>query len=81
VDYEDISKALGGKRAANDWLASKGYDGIKHIGGGHMGGGHNHQVWIAFEPNQIKAVDNAGTFDPSDDRMKYARGLFDPEMG
>ena len=42
-----------------------GYDGLTHIGGGKMGGGHLHRVWIAFEPTQIKSVDNVGTFDPT----------------
>ena len=76
-------------------LSEMGYDGIKlnNTKMGTFGGGGGAEfgmlgnfvsqgtIWIAFEPNQIKAVDNAGTFDPSDDRMKYARGLFDPEMG
>lgn len=37
-----------------------GYDGITHIGGGRVNpNGERHQVYIAFEPEQIKKVDNA----------------------
>lgn len=50
-------------------LQAAGYDGITHIGGDRMGGGHHHRVWIAFEPTQIKAVENAGTFDPSQESI------------
>lgn len=44
-----------------------GYDGMTHIGGHMLGDGKFHRVWIAFEPNQIKAVDNQGTFSPETD--------------
>jgi hypothetical protein len=37
-----------------------------------MGGGHHHRVWIAFEPTQIKATDNTGTFDPSNPDMRFS---------
>jgi hypothetical protein len=30
-------------------------------------------VWVAFEPNQIKSVYNVGTFDPSTDEIQYMR--------
>ena len=36
-----------------------GYDGITHIGGGRVNAdGERHQVYIAFNPEQIKNVDN-----------------------
>lgn len=36
-----------------------GYDGITHIGGGRVNpDGERHRVYIAFEPEQIKNVDN-----------------------
>jgi len=50
-----------------DWptlLKSAGYDGITHTGG-LITGGEKHRVWIAFDPHQIKAVENVGTWDPS----------------
>lgn len=50
-------------------LKADGYDGITHTGDHRMGGSHTHRVWIAFEPQQIKAVGNIGTFDPDDDDM------------
>jgi len=61
------------KARALEYLKSLGYDGITHIGGNIIGGGkQTHRVWIAFEPTQIKAVDNAGTFDPNDPNMRKA---------
>jgi hypothetical protein len=48
-----------------------GYDGITHIGGRVMGD-KEHRVWIAFEPNQIKAVDNQGTFDEGSNNIYKA---------
>jgi len=49
-----------------------GYDGMTHIGGHMLGDGKFHRVWIAFEANQIKAVDNQGTFSPETDDMYKA---------
>lgn len=54
-----------------EWIRSMGYDGITHIGGRVMGN-KEHRVWIAFEPNQIKAVSNDGTFDPTTNNMYKA---------
>ena len=54
-----------------------GYDGFTHIGGDRMGGGHHHRVWIAFEPNQIKSVQNKGTFDPNEANINLSAG-WDP---
>jgi len=45
-------------------LKAAGFDGITHTGGLRVGGMGKHRVWIAFEPTQIKAVENAGTWDP-----------------
>lgn len=49
------------------WAKSRGYDGIHHTGGWNIGS-HEHSVWIAFEPNQIKAT-TSEKFDPSTDDM------------
>ena len=51
---------------AIDAIRSMGYDGITHIGGGRVNAdGVKHQVYIAFEPEQIKNIDNtAPTSDP-----------------
>jgi len=73
IVYSAAAELYGGKSAANDNLAKMGFDGITHIGGDRMGGGHHHRVWIAFEPNQIKAVNNRGTFNPEDDRLEFSR--------
>lgn len=50
-----------------EWAKSRGYDGIHHTGGWNIGS-HEHSVWIAFEPNQIKAT-TSEKFDPSTDDM------------
>jgi len=60
--WEVLNRRYGGNRA----LQSAGFDGITHVGG-HIMGTKEHRVWIAFEPNQIKAVENRGTFDPASD--------------
>ena len=61
----------GGKNKLNQTLRDAGYDGITHVGGLRLGG-RKHRVYIAFDPSQIKAVDNRGTFDSEDPRMRYA---------
>ena len=60
-------------------LRAHGYDGVKYtlqlgyattrgrtITGEGVG-------WIAFDPSQIKSVDNVGRFDPADPRISYNR--------
>ena len=51
-----------------EWFAAQGFDGITHTGG-NVRGDREHRVWIAFEPEQIKAVANQGTFDPQDSNI------------
>lgn len=46
-----------------------GYDGITHIGGGRVNAdGVKHQVYIAFEPEQIKNIDNTAPTKDADIR-------------
>jgi thioredoxin reductase len=52
-------------RGIRDKLISQGYDGIKIVKGGHymMGEDPNADVWVAFDPKQIKsAIGNRGTW-------------------
>lgn len=42
-----------------------------------VGPGTEH--WMVFEPEQIKSVNNRGTFDPADPRMSYSRSFDVPE--
>lgn len=49
------------KQGFKDWAQKRGHDGIAHTGGWNVGT-HAHKVWIAWAPNQIKAVGNEGTF-------------------
>ena len=52
------------KRGFLDWAKKRGYDGIGHTGGWNVGT-KAHKVWIAWQPNQIKAAGNEGTFNPT----------------
>jgi hypothetical protein len=76
--WKNLHHALGSKKAANDLLASLGYDGLTHEGqfgaraGVRVAGVSTHRVWIAFEPSQIKAVGNRGTFDPGEANIKLS---------
>ena len=52
-------------------MMGMGYDGVKHVGGRYTRAGQasgiSHDVWIAWDPRQIKAATgNRGTFDPED---------------
>lgn len=40
----------------SDYLESKGFDGITHVGGLRVGSGPKHRVYIVFHPEQIKSV-------------------------
>lgn len=65
IGVMELKKRLGENRLPS-LLQASGFDGITHIGGNRAGQGKIlHRVWIAFEPEQIKSVDNAGTFDDS----------------
>lgn len=68
IDYAYLKAFLGSKKLANQAIQEAGYDGITHEGG-KVTGGKSHRVWIAFEPTQIKAITNTGTFDPNDPDM------------
>ncbi len=52
-------------------IKDMGYDGMSHNGGWRTGN-RDHKVWIAFEPNQIKAVENSGDFNPKENNMYKA---------
>ena len=50
-----------------------GYDGITHIGGGRVNAdGERHRVYIAFDPEQIKNVDNVKPTDDPDIRYSLS---------
>lgn len=70
----DIPK-FEGAEIMQDGLRKMGYDGIVHIGGGRVKSeGVRHQVYIAFDPEQIKsATGNRGTFDASNPDIRYSR--------
>jgi hypothetical protein len=55
----------------SDTVRSAGFDGITHVGGGRYGSkdGQKHRVFIAFDPEQIKRVDNKTPTDDPDIRF------------
>jgi hypothetical protein len=67
-----------GAEMVQDGLRSMGYDGITHRGGARFrtaAGESNtrHQVFIAFDPEQIKsATGNIGTYDPTNPDIRYS---------
>lgn len=61
---------------AIDVIQSMGYDGITHIGGGRINAdGIRHQVYIAFEPEQIKNIDNIAPTKNPDIRYSLSDNL------
>ena len=71
LSYNDLVKGFGiSKTAVNDLLKSLGHDGItvESADVSHTG---TNRFWVAFEPTQVKSVQNLGTFDPADPRMRY----------
>ncbi len=66
-----------GDKDINKILGKAGYDGIVHYAG-DVDGSVNPKssewgrVWVAFDPKQIKSVDNLGTFNPEDDRLRMS---------
>lgn len=74
-----------GAEMMQDGLRQMGYDGITHVGGGRVKSeGVKHQVYIAFDPEQIKsAIGNNGEFDGGNPNIAFARGtgnLFKPNI-
>jgi hypothetical protein len=66
-------------------LKFKGHDGIiieDWDGNGALRETKGQRTYIAFEPTQIKSVDNSGTFDPNDPHMQKAirRPFIPPDM-
>lgn len=57
-------KAL--NKAIVEDLRNSGYDGVHH-----KSPMDSSDVWVAFSPEQIKSVDNIGTFDASTSNVKY----------
>lgn len=56
-------------QTAMEVIEGMGYDGITHIGGGRVNeDGLRHRVYIAFQPEQIKNVDNMNPTKESDIR-------------
>jgi len=71
TDYETIFSLR--TEQINEIIREQGYDGLTHIGG-KVTGGDAHRVWIAFEPNQIKAT-TASKFDPASNNIYKAGAI------
>ena len=63
-----------GQEMAQDVLRTMGYDGITHVGGRRAGksSGVEHQVYIVFDPEQVKSVYNSGEFSPNNPDLRYS---------
>lgn len=73
----ELSNVSGSKEATLAAVRDvTGYDGIKSEGfsGEGQGGGN---IYIAWFPEQIKSVDNQGTFDPANPNMYYQSAVTD----
>lgn len=75
--WETLDTAEGGDVFVQA-MRDLGYDGIKMIEPDLETSDPNYETddtgavtWVAFEPTQIKSVNNRGTFDPSDARVLY----------
>lgn len=67
-DYEGAEIVL-------DAIRDMGYDSVSHIGGGRhrKSDGIKHNVFIVFDPEQIKsAIGNKGTFDSANPDIRYS---------
>ena len=54
-------------------IEDMGFDGITHVGGGRVDAdGVRHRVYIAFQPDQIKAVDNVNPTEDADIRYSLS---------
>ena len=73
-NYESVWEWLCGRVFSNrraevtKTLQKMGYDGIHHTGGKIVRAFENHEVWIAFYPNQIKSIFSRN-FDPNSDDL------------
>lgn len=74
---DDMIPSYEGAEIMQDGIRGMGYDGITHIGGGRVDTqGVEHRVFIAFEPEQIKSIDNNGSFDSNNPNI-YLQGFND----
>ncbi len=74
-----VSKAGGYNlmQALQPELMRRGYDGLTHTAGDQFGGvgafdGVMGRVWVAYKPEQVKSVNNAGTFAENAPSMMFA---------
>lgn len=70
-----------GRERVNLVLQALGYDGILHEANDIYGspraglnGSGKGRVWVVFEPTQVKATDNSGTFDPTSTHIRKSFG-------
>lgn len=70
VDHKTLRTEIGIDKLAdaNKKLVSMGYDGIIMERGFFAAGGP-HKLFLAFNSNQVKSVDNDGTWDVDDDNI------------
>jgi hypothetical protein len=81
IDREEFWEVQYDVDAAVKLLKEQGYDGIEYTNVVENPGSTS---YIVFDPEQIKSVENVGTFDPDDPRILFQRGIDQvevPEIG
>ena len=72
--FSKIVEEKGGSEGFRDWAKGQGYDGVylQETTGDAFGEFNPADMWIAFEPNQIKsATNNTGAFDPKNPNINF----------
>lgn len=76
--FASLVEDKGGSEGFRKWAKAQGYDGVhlQETTSDAFGDFNPADMWIAFEPNQIKsATGNKGTFDPSNPDIRYMPDL------
>ena len=82
IDNESLFKnwmKVGKGTVSEYWLVGEalkkhGYDGLSHAGGANQGADLFHQVGIAYNPEQVKSIENVGTWNLSNKNMYEQHG-------
>ncbi len=83
--FEAIAKAGGTNDAATNRMKELGYDGLTHTQGAIVkdqgpSGNEAWRVWVCFEPEQVKAANNRGTFDPHNPKIAMSAAFDDVSL-
>ena len=70
--FKGLSKGMNATAVARDYLIEKGYDGLRYNGGVNMGMATRHNVYLAYDADDITIVDrkNLATAESSSEIMR-----------